>query len=146
MVGVIQKVRTDRLARRLVNYTPQATVVRLLAIDALNGYLTSWVLFLTGGSADPRLLLPAWIAIATTLTSLYHATQRKINIRKETSTSVHVFSGASFITMVSLLVQLYSSRPDTPTIPLVTMARKAWIEMARAVAGLLDGRSIIKDL
>jgi len=51
--------------RRLLNYTPQATLVRLLTINALNGYLTSWVLFLTGGSRDPRLFLPAWITIAT---------------------------------------------------------------------------------
>ena len=52
---------------RLLNYTPQATIVRLLAINALNGYLTSWVLYLSGGSEDPMLLLPAWISIATVM-------------------------------------------------------------------------------
>jgi hypothetical protein len=57
---------TDSLMSRwLVNYTPQATVVRLLTINALNAYLTSWVLYLSGGSEDAHLLLPAWIAIAT---------------------------------------------------------------------------------
>lgn len=53
------------LSARLLNYTPQATIVRLLAINAVNGYLTSWVLYLSGGSEDPRLLLPGWIGIAT---------------------------------------------------------------------------------
>jgi hypothetical protein len=57
---------TDSLMSRwLVNYTPQASVVRLLTINALNAYLTSWVLYLSGGSEDAHLLLPAWIAIAT---------------------------------------------------------------------------------
>ena len=50
---------------RLVNYTPQATVVRLLTVNAVNGYLTSWALYLIGGAEDPRLLLPAWIGIST---------------------------------------------------------------------------------
>jgi hypothetical protein len=31
----------------------------------MNAYITSWVLYLSGGSEDPRLLLPAWISIAT---------------------------------------------------------------------------------
>jgi hypothetical protein len=50
---------------RLVNYTPQATIVRLLTIAATNTYLTSCALWVTGGLADPRLLLPVWIAIST---------------------------------------------------------------------------------
>lgn len=50
---------------RLLNYTPQASLVRLLTINALNAYITSWVLYLSGGSEDPRLLLPAWISIAS---------------------------------------------------------------------------------
>jgi len=123
---------------RLLNYTPPATIVRLLAINALNGYLTSCVLFLTGASADSRMLLPAWIAIATILTSLYHITQRKINIRKETSISISVFSGASFISMVSLLALHYSSRVGLPTVPIILMARKAWVEAIKVVSGLLD--------
>jgi hypothetical protein len=53
------------MSRWLLNYTPQATLVRLLTINALNAYITSWVLYLSGGSEDPRLLLPAWISIAT---------------------------------------------------------------------------------
>ncbi len=131
---------------RLLNYAPQATIVRLLAINALNGYLTSWFLYLTGGSEDPRLLLSAWIGIATTLTALYHITQRKINIRKETSISVSVFSGASFISMVSLLVQLYSNRVDHPQVPLILLARRAWIEIVRVAANFIDFGNAMRDL
>lgn len=50
---------------RLINYTPQATVVRLLTIDAVNAYLTLTALSLAGGFEDPRLMLPGWISIAT---------------------------------------------------------------------------------
>lgn len=50
---------------RLINYTPQATMVRLLTINACNAYLTAGVLSLAGGFRDPRLLLPGWIGIAT---------------------------------------------------------------------------------
>lgn len=50
---------------RLLNYTPSATVVRLLTTNALIAYITSWVLYLSGASEDPRLLLPAWVSIAT---------------------------------------------------------------------------------
>jgi hypothetical protein len=51
--------------KRLLNYSPPAVVIRLLATNGLFAYLTSWVLFLSGASSDPRLLLPAWISIAT---------------------------------------------------------------------------------
>lgn len=50
---------------RLINYTPQATIVRLLTINAVNAYVTSTVLSLLGGFRDARLLLPGWIGIAT---------------------------------------------------------------------------------
>ncbi|KAH8884301.1 hypothetical protein GQ53DRAFT_662159 [Thozetella sp. PMI_491] len=126
------------MSRWLVNYTPQATIVRLLTINAVNGYVTSWALYLIGGSEDPRLLLPAWIGISSALTALYHVTQRKINIRKETSMSISVFSIASFISMVALLVQLYLSRSDYPTIPLATFARKAWYELEKAAVRLVE--------
>lgn len=53
------------MSRWLLHYTPQATIVRLLTVGAMNGYLTSWVLHLTGGFEDPRLILPAWIVIST---------------------------------------------------------------------------------
>lgn len=50
---------------RLINYTPQATIVRLLTINAVNGYLTLTTLSFAGGFEDARLLLPGWIGIAT---------------------------------------------------------------------------------
>ncbi|RDW63850.1 hypothetical protein BP5796_10352 [Coleophoma crateriformis] len=52
------------MSRWLLHYTPQATLVRLLTTNSINAYITSWVLYLSGGSEDPRLLLPAWISIA----------------------------------------------------------------------------------
>lgn len=61
-----------------------------------------------------------------TLTVLYHLTQRKINIRKETSASINVFSIASFISMSSLLLQLHLTRDNDPVVPLFMMLRKLW--------------------
>lgn len=131
---------------RLLFYTPPATLVRLLATNATIVWLTSYVLYLSGASDDPRMLLPAWVSIATvrsraallaferrslthllqTLTVLYHLTQRKINIRKETSASINVFSIASFISMSSLLLQLHLTRDNDPVVPLFMMLRKVW--------------------
>ncbi|KAI9812687.1 MAG: hypothetical protein M1832_000344 [Thelocarpon impressellum] len=126
------------MSRWLLNYTPQATIVRLLTIDATNSYVTSWVLHLAGGSDDPRLLLPAWIAIASTLTVLYHLTQRKANIRRETCASLGVFSLASFASMCALLLQLHLTReptrgPDGARIvpPLLVVGRRAWAAAGR---------------
>ena len=65
VLGTQGLVQLTHFHPRLVNYTPQATVVRLLTINAVNGYLTSWALYLIGGAEDPRLLLPAWIGIST---------------------------------------------------------------------------------
>jgi hypothetical protein len=47
------------------NILLKATLVRLLTINSMNAYITSWVLYLAGGSEDPCLLLPAWISIAS---------------------------------------------------------------------------------
>ncbi|KAK3363664.1 N-glycosylation protein-domain-containing protein [Lasiosphaeria hispida] len=126
------------MSRWLLNYTPQATLVRLLTIAAINGYLTSCALWITGGSADPRLLLPSWIAISTTLTAAYHVTQRKINIRKETSMSISVFSIASYISMVALLAQLHSNRSDYPQIPLEALARRVWHEAVKVAVAIME--------
>lgn len=57
------------LAYRLINYTPQATMIRLLTIDVINAYITLTALSLSGGFQDPRLLLPGWIIIATVRTA-----------------------------------------------------------------------------
>lgn len=134
------------MSRWLLLYTPQATLVRLLAVNATNLYLTSQTLHLlaspnsSGSDAEavvpPRLFLPAWIAIAAALTGLYHATQRRVNIRKETRLSISVFSVASFVSMVALLAAVQAAgRPELPAaVPAVQMARRgvsAW-EAARA--------------
>ena len=61
----------DAFCHRLFSYTPTATIVRLLTTNFLIAYITSWVLYLSGASEDPRMLLPAWVSIATvTLTAL----------------------------------------------------------------------------
>jgi hypothetical protein len=123
------------MSRWLLNYTPQATLVRLLALSSIFLYVSSWSVHLVGGDSDPGLLLPAWIGIATTLTTCYHFTQRKINIRKETSASISVFSIASFLSMVALLAHLALDRKDAgyPDVPLVALGRKIW-ELIKWVA------------
>lgn len=137
---------TDSLMSRwLVNYTPQATIVRLLTITTLNAYLTSQILYLTAGSQDPRLLLPAWVGISAMLTLLYHITQRKINIRKETSVSIRAFSVASFISMVALLAQVHSNRTDYPQIPLWTLVTKAWQEVVKVAFKIMDYGTVARD-
>lgn len=65
-------------ALRLINYTPQATIVRLLSINAVNAYTTSTVLALAGGFTDPRLLLPGWIGIATVSYSFHSSTWNRL--------------------------------------------------------------------
>lgn len=56
-----------------------------------------------------------------TLTLVYHITQRKINILKETSTSISVFSMASYISMVALLTQQHWARTDWLELPFVAL-------------------------
>lgn len=126
------------MSRWLLNYTPQATLIRLLTTNSVNAYITSWVLYLSGGSEDPRLLLPAWISIATTLTFLYHLTHPRLAILKETSLSISVFSIASFISMVSLLLQLHLTRANDPPVPLFEIAKRIW-EYSRRVVELVEG-------
>lgn len=55
----------------------------------------------------------------------YHITQRKINIQKETSTSINIFSIASFLSMVALLAHLHSDRSDYPIPPIYQYVRMA---------------------
>ncbi len=112
------------MSRWLINYTPQATVVRLFTTSCAFAYLTSWIVYLAGGFQDPGLLLPAWIGIATILTTCYHFTQRKIKIRKETFASISVFSIASFISMVALLLHSHSTRVAYQDVPLVALAKR----------------------
>ncbi|KAI9036222.1 uncharacterized protein KD926_002190 [Aspergillus affinis] len=111
---------------RLLNYTPPAVVIRLLTTNGLIAYITSWVLYLSGASSDPRLLLPAWISITTTLTFLYHATQNHAMIKRETAAALLVVSVASFVSMSSLLLQLHLTRENEPEVPVFVITRKLW--------------------
>ncbi|KAJ5469551.1 hypothetical protein N7539_009169, partial [Penicillium diatomitis] len=110
----------------LLNYTPPAVVIRLLTTNGLIAYITSWVLYLSGASSDPRLLLPAWISITTTLTFVYHATQNHAKIKRETAASLLVVSAASFLSMSSLLLQLHLTRENEPEVPVFVITRKLW--------------------
>ena len=133
------------MSRWLLNYTPHATVVRLVTLVGIFSYVSSWTVHLLGGADDPSMLLPAWVAIATTLTACYHFTQRKINIRKETSASISVFSIASFISMVALLIHLHASKLDHPTVPLVHLTRRAAEIGGRVVVYVLDVQRELRE-
>ncbi|KAK1967720.1 hypothetical protein LY78DRAFT_746266 [Colletotrichum sublineola] len=122
------------MSRWLINYTPQATIIRLLTINSTNAFLTERILTFSGGFEDPRLLLPGWVTIATTLTIAYHITQRSINIQKETSTSINIFSIASFISMISLLAHLHYNGSDYPQKPFESLARLL-LDQARHLTG-----------
>ncbi|KAL1998505.1 hypothetical protein VTN02DRAFT_6053 [Thermoascus thermophilus] len=114
------------MSRWLLNYTPPAVVIRLLTTNGLIAYLTSWVLYLSGASSDPRLLLPAWISITTTLTFVYHATQNHAMIKRETTASISVLSVASFVSMSSLLLQLHLTRENEPEVPAFVIGQRLW--------------------
>ncbi|GME31883.1 hypothetical protein GTA08_BOTSDO02247 [Neofusicoccum parvum] len=114
---------------RLLNYTPSATLVRLFTISAINVYTTSWWLHLSGASTDPRLLLPAWICIASTLTILYHLAHRHVNIRRETRAAVRAFWVTSTISLWLLLLESHVERGTWKVAPLVGVferVAKAW--------------------
>ncbi|EEY15884.1 conserved hypothetical protein [Verticillium alfalfae VaMs.102] len=68
---------------------------------------------------------------------------RKINIRKETSTSINIFSIASFVSMVALLAHLHTSRldyPDAPLLHIVRACRQYWAQMMGENDGDLDAK------
>ncbi|KAI4593481.1 hypothetical protein KJ359_009372 [Pestalotiopsis sp. 9143b] len=116
------------MSRWLLNYTPHATIVRLFTLCCIFGSISQQLTYVLGGDQSPSLLLPAWIGIATTLTACYHFSQRRINIRKETRSSISMFSIASFISMVALLVNLHLGTPGSrkyPDVPLAALLRRA---------------------
>lgn len=53
---------------------------------------------------------------------VYHIIHRKINIRKEMSTSISVFSMASYISLLALLVQQHWDRTDWLELPFAALA------------------------
>jgi len=48
---------------RLLNYTPLATVIRLISLNCMNLWFTMFIISFTG--YDPELYLLAWIIIAS---------------------------------------------------------------------------------
>ncbi len=84
--------------------------------------------------------------LAQTLTVLYHITQRKINIRKETSMSISVFSIASFVSMVALLAQLHSNRSAYPEVPLLNFARTVFHEAGKLVMRIMEWSGVTGGL
>ncbi|KAF8249725.1 hypothetical protein K440DRAFT_543068, partial [Wilcoxina mikolae CBS 423.85] len=81
-----------------------ATIVRLFSINAINAYLTSWALTLIGEN-DSRMLLPAWIFVASVLTVSYHATLRKLRAPREFVSAMYLLCIASFCSMCVLLFE-----------------------------------------
>ncbi len=81
-----------------------------------------------------------------TLTVIYHITQRKINIRKETSMSISVFSIASFVSMVALLAQLHSNRSDYPDIPLLNLVRRLSHAAGKLAIRIMEYGDITREL
>ena len=73
-----------------------------------------------------------------TLTVCYHITHQKINIRKETSTSVNVFSIASYITMITLLAYIYVSESAYPAIPVLVRTQHIWDETRRKASQIRE--------
>lgn len=65
---------------------------------------------------------------------LYHLTHRKINIRKETSASINVFSIASFLSLCTLLLQLHLTRDNDPAVPLFDMMQRTWLWVHRVLS------------
>jgi len=92
------------MARWLIYYTPIATIVRLFSMSAINAYLTSWALALIGTN-DIRMLLPAWIFVASILTISYHTTLRNIKVSREVSPAIYIVCFASFCSMWMLLYE-----------------------------------------
>lgn len=128
MGGFVGKQQLTR-TKRLLNYTPAATLVRLFTISAINVYTASWWLHLSGASSDPRLLLPAWICIACTLTILYHGAHRHVNIRRETRAAVRAFWVTSTVSLWLLLLRSHVERGTwraAPVVGVVERVGRAW--------------------
>lgn len=65
---------------------------------------------------------------------MYHVSQRRINIKKETSASLSVFSIASFISMASLLLLLHLTRENEPEVPIFQLAGRVLTFGAKLIA------------
>lgn len=60
--------------------------------------------------------------------------------------SISVFSIASFVSMVALLVQLHSNRAEYPDIPLLNFVRRVMHEAGRLVIRVMEYGDITRGL
>ena len=60
--------------------------------------------------------------------------------------SISVFSIASFVSMVALLVQLDSNRSDYPDIPLLSLVRRAFHEAGKLAIRIMEYGDITREL
>jgi hypothetical protein len=77
---------------------------------------------------------------------MYHVTQRKINIRKETNISMGVFSIASYISVVVLLAVQHSNVPAYLEIPAVKIALQIWALVKEVMLKMVEYGNITRDL
>ncbi|RVD90176.1 uncharacterized protein DFL_001152 [Arthrobotrys flagrans] len=106
---------TDSLMTRwLVNYTPLATLVRLISITGIIAYFISGAHYCLGVKSDARMLLPAWIMIYCTIGVGFHIVRMRISEYREVSTSITVFTGLNFATMMVLLQDSHEKRDRPP--------------------------------
>jgi hypothetical protein len=61
-----------------------------------------------------------------TLTFLYHATQNRAMIKRETTASISVLSVASFVSLNLILLQLHLTRDNEPEVPAFAVAQCLW--------------------
>ena len=60
--------------------------------------------------------------------------------------SISVFSIASFVSMVALLVQLDSNRSDYPDIPLLNLVRRGFHEAGKLAIRIMEYGDITREL
>ncbi|KAK6353413.1 hypothetical protein TWF696_005378 [Orbilia brochopaga] len=134
---------TDSLMTRwLVNYTPLATLVRLITITGILAYFISGAHYCFGVKSDARMLLPAWITIFCAVGIGVHVIRMSITEYRELSTSITVFAALSFTTMLLLLQDSHSKRDRPPWSGWDWMGElaMAWWERVRAT------QDVSKDL
>ncbi|KAK8151754.1 N-glycosylation protein-domain-containing protein [Phyllosticta citrichinensis] len=122
------------MSRWLLNYAAPATLVRLWTVVAINFFTTSRWLRLSGAGDEPRLLLPAWIAIATTLTLLYLFTHRHVNIRRETRAALRAFWFSTSVSLFALLLHRHVARESWRQMPLFRIASDVVVAWRGAAA------------
>ncbi|TGZ77663.1 hypothetical protein EX30DRAFT_374451 [Ascodesmis nigricans] len=98
------------MSRWLIYYTPMATIVRLSTIGFLIAILISNAVKSIGFSSD-RMLLPAWITVASVLLVSYWVTLRSVGMEREVFPALNVFCGASYVSMCALLIEMWLCGP-----------------------------------